>query len=152
MFNNEFQLQRTEQFSFIRNINKMNIILFDGICNLCNKVILFIIKRDKKALFRFAAIQSNAGQALIKRYAVQNNQNSTIYYIRDNKCFQRSTAILHILKDLGGIWKCFYLFILIPTCIRDIIYLSISRNRYKLFGKRRECMIYTPDMANRFID
>lgn len=130
----------------------MNIILFDGVCNLCNRVVLFIIKRDKKALFRFAAIQSEAGQSLLKQYAAEDEQNITIYYIRDNKCFRKSTAILHILKELGGIWKCFYPLIFIPPGIRDAIYLFISRNRYRLFGKRQTCITPTPEIKKRFIN
>lgn len=129
----------------------MNIILFDGICNLCNGTVLFIIKRDKKALFRFAAIQSETGQSLIKQYGSNNETNRTIYYIRDEECFQKSTAILHILKDLGKGWKLFYPFILIPTCIRDAIYMFISHNRYRLFGKRQTCMTPTPEIKNRFL-
>lgn len=129
----------------------MNIILFDGICNLCNYIVFFIISRDKKALFRFAAIQSETGQLLLKEYFVRNEKNTTIYYINGKKCFQKSTAVLHILKDLGGIWKCFYPLIFIPSCFRDVIYLLISHNRYKLFGKRQTCMIPSPEIKERFI-
>lgn len=129
----------------------MNIILFDGVCNLCNKVILFIIKKDKKALFRFAAIQSGAGQSLLKEYISGDEQNTTLYYIHNKKCYRKSTAVLHILKQLGGMWKCFYPLILIPPCIRDVVYHIISRHRYKLFGKRQKCMLPTPEIKNRFI-
>lgn len=130
----------------------MNIILFDGVCNLCNGIVRFIIKKDKKALFRFAAIQSGAGQLLIKKYTGNNTQNITIYYIKENKYFEKSTAILHILKDLGGVWRCFYPLIYIPSCIRDRIYLFISRYRYRVFGKREMCIVPTADIKGRFID
>lgn len=130
----------------------MNIILFDGICNLCSRTVLFLIKRDKKALFRFAALQSEAGQALMEQYAATDKENRTLYYIRDNQCFQQSTAILYILKDLGGIWKGFYPLMVIPTCIRDTAYLFISRHRYRLFGKKKTCMIPTPELKNRFLE
>lgn len=130
----------------------MNIILFDGICNLCSRTVLFLIKRDKKALFRFAALQSEAGQALMEQYAATDKENRTLYYIRDNQCFQQSTAILYILKDLGGIWKGFYPLMVIPTCIRDTAYLFISRHRYHLFGKKKTCMIPTPELKNRFLE
>lgn len=129
----------------------MKIILFDGECNLCSAVVTFIIKRDKKALFRFAAIQSGVGQILLKSYAVKEN-STTLYYLRDKVCFRKSTAMLLILKDLGGVWKCFYPLIVIPSCIRDAVYLFVSRNRYRVFGKRKYCMVTTSDLKNRFIE
>lgn len=129
----------------------MNIILFDGICNLCNGVVVFLIKRDKKALFRFAAIQSGTGQLLLERYNIKN-KNTTLYYFRDGVCFIKSTAILHILRDLGGGWKFFYPLIVIPPCLRDAVYLFISRNRYRWFGKKNECIIPTREIKNRFLD
>lgn len=129
----------------------MNIILFDGICNLCNGIVLFIIKRDKKAFFRFASIQSVIGKSLIEQYGAKNESNMTLYYIRENNYYQKSTAVIYILKDLGGIWKCFYFLLFIPTCIRDAIYLSISRNRYRIFGKRQTCIIPAKDIEERFL-
>lgn len=130
----------------------MNIILFDGICNLCSGIVLFIIKRDKKALFRFAALQSEAGQSILKKFSVSSERTDTIYYIRDTECFQKSTAILNILKDLRGGWNCLYPLIYIPINLRDALYLLISRHRYKLFGKRQSCMIPTPKIKKRFME
>lgn len=129
----------------------MNIILFDGICNLCNGVVLFIIRRDKKALFRFAPMQSLVGKSLMKQYGIRDESNSTLYYIREDKYFRKSAAMIYILRDLGGIWRYFYPLIFIPPCIRDLIYLFISRNRYRLFGKRQTCMIPTEDIKERFL-
>lgn len=103
-------------------------------------------------MFRFAALQSEAGQALMKQHAVTDKENRTIYYIRGNECFQRSTAILHILKDLGGIWRWFYPLMVIPTYIRDAVYLFISRHRYQLFGKRKICLVPTPELKSRFLE
>lgn len=128
----------------------MNIILFDGICNLCNSTVSFLIKRDKKTLFRFAALQSETGKALLQKNGITREQTSTLVYVRNNNCFTQSTAILHILKDLGGIWKCFYLLIYLPRPIRDAIYSLIARNRYHLFGKRNQCMTPTPELKDRF--
>lgn len=130
----------------------MNVILFDGICNLCNGIVLFIIKRDKKALFRFAALQSEVAQSLLKKYSVSNKQTDTIYYIRDTECLQKSTAILYILKDLSGAWKCLYPLIYIPKSLRDGLYLFVSRYRYRLFGKRQSCIIPTPEIKKRFME
>lgn len=117
----------------------MNIILYDGVCNLCKGIVLFLRKRDKKSLLRFAALQSEAGQALMKQYGIQNKENITLYYIcereGESKCHQKSTAILHILRDLGGLWRCLYPLILIPVRIRDAAYLFIAHRRYRWFGK-----------------
>lgn len=129
----------------------MNIILFDGVCNLCNGVVVFLIKRDKKALFRFATIQSGTGELLLERYNIKS-KNTTLYYFRDDVCFIKSTAILHILRDLGGGWRFFYSLIVIPACLRDAIYLFISRNRYRWFGKKNDCIIPTREIRNRFLD
>lgn len=118
----------------------MNVLLFDGVCNLCHGMVSFVRKRDKKALFRFVAIQSEAGQTLIKQYRI-NNSNDTFYYICGSVCLEKSTAVLHLLKDLGGGWKCFYPLILIPSCLRDAVYLFVSRNRYRWFGKRGDCAL-----------
>ena len=96
----------------------MNVILFDGICNLCNGAVTFVVKRDRKGLFRFVSLQSETGKSLLKRYAVEST-NKTLYYFRNNRCYSKSTAILYILKDLGGFWQCLYPLILIPAKLRD---------------------------------
>lgn len=129
-----------------------HIILYDGVCNLCNGMVRFIIKKDKKALFRFAAIQSQTGQSLITQYANDDEEKTvSIYYIRNQECYRKSAAILYILKDLGKGWKLLFPLIHIPAILRDSLYLFISRNRYKLFGREQTCMIPTPEIKNRFI-
>ena len=128
----------------------MNIILFDGICNLCNSTVSFLIKRDKKMLFRFAALQSETGKALLQKNGITGEDISTLVYLRNDNCFTQSTAILHILKDLGGVWKCFYPLIYLPRPIRDTFYSFIARNRYHFFGKRNQCMMPTSELKDRF--
>ena len=124
--------------SIIQNI-RMNVILFDGICNLCNGAVTFVVKRDRKGLFRFVSLQSETGKSLLKRYAVEST-NKTLYYFRNNRCYSKSTAILYILKDLGGFWQCLYPLILIPAKLRDAIYLLVSKYRYRIFGKADSCI------------
>ena len=119
----------------------MNVILFDGICNLCNGAVTFVVKRDRKGLFRFVSLQSETGKSLLKRYAVEST-NKTLYYFRNNRCYSKSTAILYILKDLGGFWQCLYPLILIPAKLRDAIYLLVSKYRYRIFGKADSCMVF----------
>ncbi len=110
----------------------MNVILFDGICNLCNGAVTFVVKRDRKGLFRFVSLQSETGKSLLKRYAVESTKN--------NRYYSKSTAILYILKDLGGFWQCLYPLILIPAKLRDAIYLLVSKYRYRIFGKADSCI------------
>ena len=130
-----------------------HIILFDGVCNLCNGTVRFLIKRDKTALFKFAALQTETGQSIAKEFDCNGSKSlTTLFYIKNRKCFQQSTAILYILKDLGKGWQCFFPLILIPAFIRDYIYRFISRNRYKWFGRKGVCMIPTPDIKRRFLD
>ena len=130
--------------------NNEKILLFDGICNLCNNLVFFIIKRDPKSQFKFAALQSETGKLLLKKYILESNNLNTVVYIKGEKYFLKSTAILNIIKDLGGYWKLFYAFIIIPKFIRDFIYDLIAKSRYRIFGKKESCMIPSPDINKRF--
>ena len=130
--------------------NNEKILLFDGICNLCNNLVFFIIKRDPKSQFKFAALQSETGKLLLKKYILESNNLNTVVYIKGEKYFLKSTAILNIIKDLGGYWKLFYAFIIIPKFIRDFIYDLIAKSRYQIFGKKESCMIPSPDINKRF--
>jgi predicted DCC family thiol-disulfide oxidoreductase YuxK len=113
--------------------NTENIILFDGFCNLCKGIINFIKKRDKKTKFLFITLQSESGHTLLNKFGLPEEDLNSVVYISSGKYFLRSTAILHILKDLGGFWKLFFLFIIIPGFIRDSIYKIISKMRYGSF-------------------
>ena len=129
-----------------------HILLFDGVCNLCNSSVQFIIKRDNKKIFSFASLQSDTGQKLLKDFNLTGTGIYSIVYINDDKCYIKSTAVLHILKGLGGFWKLLFVFIIIPRFIRDFYYDLNAKSRYKLFGKRDSCMIPTPDIRSRFLD
>jgi predicted DCC family thiol-disulfide oxidoreductase YuxK len=130
---------------------KSGIVLFDGVCNLCNHLVIFIIQRDPNARFRFAALQSTEGKLLLKEAKLLHANTNSIVYIRNEKYLFRSSAILHILFDLGGFWKIFYAFILLPPFIRDFVYMIIARTRYKIFGKRDTCMVQTREIKERFL-
>jgi predicted DCC family thiol-disulfide oxidoreductase YuxK len=121
-------------------INNENILLFDGFCNLCSRLVNFIIKRDKKAKFLFLSLQSASGQSLLKKFGLPTDDFDSVVYIRSDKYFLKSSAILYILKELGGIWKLFYIFIIIPNFIRDFIYKIIAKTRYKIFGRQDSCI------------
>jgi predicted DCC family thiol-disulfide oxidoreductase YuxK len=128
------------------------IVLFDGVCNLCNSSVQFIIKRDKKTQFRFASLQGNFGQEFLKKHNLPADNFNSFILLEDDKVYSRSTGALRMLKHLGGGWSLLYGFIILPKFIRDGVYNWIARNRYKWFGKKDSCMIPTPDLKERFLD
>jgi len=119
---------------------EMNIVLFDGLCNFCNSAVWFIIKRDRQERFKFAAIQSDVGQSYLKQYNIQSKRIDSIVYIKDNRCVIRSTAVLNILKDLGGLWTLSYVFIFVPRFFRDFVYNTVAKSRFMIFGKKDSCL------------
>ncbi|MGJ7913274.1 thiol-disulfide oxidoreductase DCC family protein [Neobacillus sp. LXY-1] len=127
------------------------IILFDGVCNLCNSSVQFIIKRDPKGHFQFASIQGKMGQNLLKKYHVNTDINSFILIDHD-KVFFKSNAALRVCRNLAGYWKWLAIFFIIPSTIRNGIYDFIANNRYKWFGKKESCMIPSQKWKNRFLD
>ncbi len=127
------------------------IVLFDGVCNLCNGLVRFIIKRDRNGKFRFASLQSEIGQQWLLRFGLAKNEFESFVLIEGEKFYLKSSAALKMLKELGGIWKAFYVFIFVPRPVRDFIYDLIAKSRYKIFGKRDVCMIPTPELKERFL-
>ncbi len=128
------------------------IILFDGVCNLCNGVVKFAINRDVNGVLSFASLQSEAAKQLMRKYGLDERQLETFVFIEDGKAYTQSTAGLKLAKKLGGLWPLFYVFIIIPKPIRDAVYKLISRNRYRWFGKEDSCMIPSPEIRARFLD
>jgi len=102
-------------------------------------------------LFKFASIQSEVGERLLNSAGLNNKELKTIIYLKNNQVYLASTAVLEILTDLGGIWKMFNLFQLIPKAVRDRIYLFIAERRYRIFGKRSSCLLPTPENQKRFL-
>ena len=127
------------------------LILFDGVCNLCNTSVQFVISHDPQARFSFASLQSEAGQKLLKEFDLPLVDFDSFVYIREGKVYQRSSAALNVLKDLGGLWQIVYIFIIVPRPVRDWGYDLIARHRYQWFGKREVCMMPTPDLRKRFL-
>lgn len=128
-----------------------DLILFDGICNLCNGWVQFIIKRDKEKRFRFGALQSEAAQNILQQLPHLQNINSVIF-ISDGKAFTQSRAVLEIFRLLGYPWKLFYGFIILPPFLRNYLYNILAQYRYKWFGKRDSCMMPDDKLKERFID
>lgn len=126
--------------------------MFDGICNLCNASVQFIIRRDPAGKFKFTSLQSEAGQEMMHKYALKPDSLYSIILIQNGRAFERSEAVLRIAKGLTKPWPVlFYIFRIVPSFIRDAFYNMISKNRYRLFGKRDACMIPTSDLQSRFL-
>lgn len=129
------------------------ILLFDGVCNLCNGLVQFVIRRDPApARFRFAALQSEAGQRLLREHGMSTSDLDTFMMIADGVAHVRSTAALNVLKRLGLPWSLASIFIAVPRPMRDAVYRWIARNRYRWFGRREACMVPTPELRSRFLE
>lgn len=126
------------------------IILFDGECNFCDKSVQFIIKRDPNGYFKFASLQSEIGEELLKKYQVPSSIDSIIL-IQNDQYYIKSSAALRICKYLKGPWKLFSTLIIVPRPIRNFFYGIIAKNRYKWFGKQESCMLPTPEQRKRFL-
>lgn len=129
------------------------IVLFDGVCNLCNGAVTFIIKHDKKDVFRFASLQSELGKKLIEERGMNPDQLESIILIEPGKAYyKKSTAALEIARDLSGGYSLLKNFLFLPAGFRDLVYDFIANKRYKWFGKKESCMIPTPELKAKFLD
>ena len=128
------------------------IVLFDGVCNLCNGTVQFLLKRDKKKRFLFGSLQGKTGQEYLRKYHLPTDQFHSFMLIEGNVLYTRSTAVLRMLRYLGRGWQLLYVFIYVPQPIRDGVYKLIASNRYKLFGKKDACRIPSLDEKDRFLD
>ena len=127
------------------------IILFDGVCNFCNGSVNFIIDRDPEAYFKFAPLQSEIGEKLIKEHGIDKAETDSVILIEDGKAYTHSTAALRVARKLKGAWSWFYGFVVVPKFIRDAAYKLFAKNRYKMFGKQEACMMPTPEIRSRFL-
>lgn len=133
-------------------MNEQAIILFDGVCNLCNRSVQTVIRFDHKKIFQFASLQSKQGQVLLRQYGLSDKELSSFVLIQHNKAITRSSAALTVACQLSGPIKVLYGFMIVPAFIRDSVYNLIARNRYKWFGKQDACMIPTPELKARFLN
>ncbi|MBE0570161.1 MAG: thiol-disulfide oxidoreductase DCC family protein [Ignavibacteriaceae bacterium] len=133
-------------------IDEKQIILFDGVCNFCNFWVNFVITRDKKDSFRFAAMQSEKAKELANKFDIDISSMDTFILINDDDKYVKSTAALNICKQLTGPIKMFYPFILVPKIFRDFVYDMIAKNRYKLFGRRQSCRVPTEADRSKFFE
>jgi predicted DCC family thiol-disulfide oxidoreductase YuxK len=128
------------------------LILFDGVCNLCNTSIQYVIKHDKNNLFMFAPLESTIGQDIINKYNIDTkNTDSIILYSEENGLFTKSTAAVKIANHLGFPLNILSVFFIIPPFIRNWVYDFIAKNRYRWYGKQEACMIPTPELKSKFL-
>lgn len=127
------------------------VILFDGVCNLCNSSINFVIDRDKQHRFKFASLQSQLGEEVARSFKGNTSLDSIILY-QEGKILHKSDAVLEVARHLGALWPLLYVFKILPVGFRDWVYGIIAKNRYRWFGKSESCRIPTPELRDRFLD
>jgi predicted DCC family thiol-disulfide oxidoreductase YuxK len=129
------------------------VILFDGVCNLCNAWVLFVIDRDPRARFVFAPLQGDAAVTLLRArgYVGDTASPATVVLVEGERVYDRSTAVLRILRRLGGLWPLLALLLAIPRSVRDPIYDWVARRRYGWFGRSDRCRLPTPELRARFL-
>lgn len=130
-------------------MNNKPVILFDGVCNLCNGSVQFILKRDKENKYQFASLQSGFGQKILNQFNLPADNFNSFILFQDGKIFTRSTAALKIFSQLKG-WKWVQIFRIVPEFLQNAVYNVIATNRYKWFGKKDECWLPTPELKGRF--
>lgn len=130
-----------------------DLILFDGVCNLCSSSVQYVIERDHKNKYVFAALQSDIGKEIIEKYKIDPSKtDSILLYRKDKGVVSKSTAALLIAKHLGFPTNLLYPFLIVPAFIRNMVYDYVAKNRYKWYGKKESCWIPTPELKAKFID
>lgn len=127
------------------------VILFDGVCNLCNSSVQFVLLRDSANYFQFASLQSDYGQKVLQENNLPIDDFNSFLLIENNKLYTQSTAALRVAGKLDGWWKLMYVFIVVPPFIRNFVYNFIAKNRYRWFGKKDECMMPRPEWKQKFL-
>ena len=128
-----------------------SIVFFDGVCNLCNASIDFIIKRDLKNQFLVGALQEDYSKSILSRYKIKEDYLDSVVLLENGEIFYKSTAALKITRKLSGLWPVLYTLIILPTWIRDPVYDFIGKNRYRWFGKKNTCRIASPEEKAKFL-
>ncbi|AWB26455.1 thiol-disulfide oxidoreductase DCC family protein [Halococcoides cellulosivorans] len=128
------------------------VVLFDGVCNLCNAVVQFILPRDPEGVFRFASLQSAVGQSVSEAYELPTEAFDSVVLVEDGDCYTRSDAALRILRRLGGVYRLLSYARVVPRPIRDAVYDLVATYRYRVFGRREACARPPEDAESRFLD
>ncbi|WP_310259049.1 thiol-disulfide oxidoreductase DCC family protein [Fictibacillus barbaricus] len=128
------------------------VLLFDGVCNLCNSSVQFILKHEKEEKLKFAAIQSESGKELLSHHHIDPTRTDSVIFIENDKVYFMSDAVLTLTRYLNFPWSFSKHFLIVPRSFRDFIYKRIAKNRYRWFGKKDSCMIPTPALRKRFLE
>jgi len=128
------------------------VILFDGVCNLCNGFISFLIDRDPKRVLRYASLQSAYGQRVLAKHHLDGNEFKSMILLENDRIYQQSDAALRILSRLGGIYAMASVFFAVPTFIRNGVYNWVAENRYRLWGKKETCRLPKPEERALFLE
>jgi predicted DCC family thiol-disulfide oxidoreductase YuxK len=129
-----------------------SVIVFDGVCNLCNTLVQFVIARDPKGRFQFAPLQSDSGRRVLREIGAGEAYSDSIVLVESRRAYVGSTAALRIARQLRLPWSLAYALIVVPRPVRDWVYTLVANHRYKWFGRRQSCMVPTPDVRARFLD
>ena len=135
----------------VRKTDSRVVVLFDGVCNLCNGAVQFLIKRDRRNVFRFASLQSEPAQTLLKGHQLEFDQFDSLVVIKEGRVYERSDAVMILAHSLGYPWKLIVAGRVLPRFLRDGLYNLIARNRYRIFGRTESCMIPDPALKERFL-
>jgi len=127
------------------------IILFDGICNLCNASVQLVIRHDPDAYFRFASLQSDAGKALLRQYHIPDTTPESLVLIEKGRAWRYSSAALRIARRLKSWHRMLYPLLAVPRFLRDAVYRLIARNRYRWWGRQESCWLPAPELKARFL-
>lgn len=127
------------------------VMLFDGVCNLCNAAVNFVLDHDRAGRFRFASLQSPAGQALLAQHGLSADEPSTMVLVEDGKTYLRSGAALRVARHLDGLWPLTAALLAVPAPLRDAVYNAVATNRYRLMGQAQQCRVPTPELQHRFL-
>lgn len=133
-------------------LDERPIVLFDGVCNLCNGVVQYIIPRDSSATFRFTSLQSEAGQGLLRRFDLPTDEFDSFILVEDDEYHTKSEAALRIAKHLGGVYSWLYPLRFVPRRLRDALYDFVANHRYQWFGQKEQCMVPSPEISSRFLE
>ena len=128
-----------------------NLIVFDGLCNFCSSSVLFIIRHDTGAVFKFVPMQAERGKTLCRAAGIDTNNLETFLVFRQGRLFVRSDAAFEVVRHFGGMWRALLVFKIIPRGLRDWLYALIVKNRYRWFGRREACMVPSADIKERFL-
>lgn len=135
----------------VQSTSANSVVLFDGVCNLCNGWVRFVVRRDPHQCFHFASLQSTFGMNALRRHGLPADYLGSILLLEDGVLFTKSDAVLRIVRRLRWPWPAASALVIVPRALRDVIYQCVARNRYRWFGKREACMLPSPEDAARFL-